>query len=252
MAKLHELLAAAKSITGQATHKRTELMATFDKRVHLFSKKLVTFKPVTEGIPDEIREQRDIQTSVKAELAWISKAIVKAIDAGFSIDVANTEATADIVLESGSTLATGIPATALLQLEHRIKELAELLKTVPTLDPAKGFKLDPDTGDGVYKAIEVNKVSTKKVEEFITVAAATKEHPAQVTKVTNDVKVGTILEQEWSSLITPSDKADLLDRCEDLLRAVVAARSRANDANVDQKVTKIGDMLLGYVLGSGS
>ena len=252
MAKLHELLAVAKSITGQATHKRTELMATFDKKRHLFSKKLITFKPIAEGAPDEIREQSDIQSTVRDELDWIKTAMVKAIDAGYAIDKANTEAVADIVLEDGTSLATGIPATALLQLEHRIKELAELLKVVPTLDPAKGFKLDPETGAGVYKAIDVHKVSTKKVEDFVTTVAATVQHPAQVVKVTKDEKVGTILEQEWSSLITPAEKADLLDRCENLLRSVTAARSRANDAQLEQSTNKIGDKLLSYVLGASS
>jgi hypothetical protein len=52
---------------------------------------------------------------------------------------------------------------------------------------------------------------------------------------------------EWSSLITPALKADLLERSEALFRAITQARSRANDIEVDAKSHKIGKVLLGYV-----
>jgi hypothetical protein len=93
----------------------------------------------------------------------------------------------------------------------------------------------------------VVKDSTKKVEEFVVVVQPTKEHPAQTAKVTKDIKAGTILEQEWSSLITPALKADLLTRAESLFRAVTQARSRANDSVVEVKTSKIASKLLGYV-----
>lgn len=247
MPKLHEILAVDASLKGQAQKTRLELQSTLEKKRHLFSQKLTVFTPVTEGGVSEIREQSDIQTTVKKEVSWISEIIEKAIDSSYSIDLANTTAKADIVLEDGSVLASGVPATALLQLEKRIKEVTEFVHSIPTLDPAKGFTLDPDTGDGIYKARDVVKDSTKKVEEFVVVVQPTKEHPAQTAKVTKDVKSGTIREQEWSSLITPALKADLITRAETLFRAVTQARSRANDSVVDVKTNKIGGKLLDYV-----
>lgn len=247
MSKLHELLATAGSLAGQAQATRTELMGTFNNKRVLFQQKLITFTPLEETGKVETREQSDIQSSVHDEIEWISKIMAKAIDAAYAIDIANTTAVADVTLEDSTTLLSGVPATALLQLEKRIKEVQELIKTIPTLDPAKGFKLDPATGQHVFAAREVLKDSTKKVEEFVVIVQPTKEHPAQTAKVTKDIKVGTIREQEWSSLITPAKKAELLERCEALYRAVTQARSRANETVIDQKEHKIAAKLLGYV-----
>lgn len=247
MAKMHELLAVDSSLKGQAQKMRLDLQATLEKKRHLFSKKLVTFTPATEGGQVETREQSDLQTTVKSEVAWLSKILVKAIDSAYAIDSANTTAKADIVLDGGTVLVKDVPATALLQLEKRLKEVSEFIHAIPTLDPAKGFAPDTDTGDGIFKARDVQKDSTKKVEEYIVVVQPTKEHPAQTAKVTKDLKSGTILEQEWSSLITPATKAELLTRAETLFRAVTQARSRANDVVVDTKVNKIGETLLDYV-----
>ena len=247
MAKLHEQLAVNSSLAGQAQKMRLDLQATFEKKRHLFSQKLTTFTPIAEGAKVETREQSDIQTTVKKEVAWLSEILVKAIDSAYAIDVANTEARADIVLEDGSIIASGVPATALLQLEKRLKEVSEFVHAIPTLDPAKGFSLDPDTGEGIYKARDIVKDSTKKVEEFVVVVQPTKEHPAQTAKVTKDIKAGDIREQEWSSLITPALKAELLTRSEILFRAVTQARSRANDTVVDTKAVKIAGKLLNYI-----
>ena len=247
MAKMHELLAVDSSLKGQAQKMRLDLQATLEKKRHLFSKKLVTFTPASEGGQVETREQSDLQTTVKKEVSWLTSILVKAIDSSYAIDSANTTAKANIELEDGTILAKDVPATALLQLEKRLKEVSEFIHAIPTLDPAKGFSEDTSTGDGIFKAREVLKDSTKKVEEYVVVVQPTKEHPAQTAKVTKDIKAGTILEQEWSSLITPSTKADLLTRAEILFRAVTQARSRANDTVVDTKAHKIGGDLLGYI-----
>jgi hypothetical protein len=247
MSKLHELLAVDANLKGQAQKCRTELQSTLEKKRHLFAQKLVTFTPLAEGAPAETREQSDIQTTVKKEVEWLSNIIKKAVDASYAIDIANTTAKADVVLEDGTTLLKDVPATALLQLEKRVKEISEFIHTIPTLDPAKGFEQDPDREAGIYKAREVLKSSTQKVQEPLTLSPATKEHPAQVQLVTKDVKVGTIQELEWSSLITPALKADLLERSEALFRAITQARSRANDIEVDAKANRIGKKLLDYV-----
>jgi hypothetical protein len=115
------------------------------------------------------------------------------------------------------------------------------------LDPAKGFKQDEHREPGIYKARETSKTRTKKTVRPMVLYEATKEHPAQVKEVTEDLPVGTILEQEWSSLITPATKADLLDRCDILVRAVRRARARANELEIDVKANKIGKKLLDFV-----
>jgi hypothetical protein len=246
--KLHELLAAEGTAKSQADKCRTELMATFEKKRHLFSEKLVTFTPNTEGAQSVTEEQSTLQSTVPSELKWIGDIWAKALDLAFSIDVGNQTAKADVTLDDGTVLLKDVPATALLQLEKRANEIHAFIQAIPTLDPAKGFKADPNREAGVYIAREDNKTRTKKVERHIVVVPPTEQHPAQVAKVTEDVPIGTIKTQEWSGMITPADKADMLNRAEELRRALKTARSRANDVKVEH--TKIGNTLFQYVFAN--
>lgn len=246
MAKLHELLAVESNLENQAAKCRTDLASTFEKKRHLFEEKLVTFTPAIEGAQPVKEAQSDIQTNVTKELKWLQGHLSKALDASYQVAEANTSARADVVLEDDkqTVLLTGVPATALLELEKRVAEIASLIAAVPTLDPAKGFSKDESRN--LYKAREVTKSRTRKEKKVFVKYEATKEHPAQTELLDQDVVIGSIQEQEWSGLITPAEKADLINRVEIVARAVRRARSRANDVEVNSKA-KIGDKLLGYV-----
>lgn len=247
MTKLHEILAVEGSLEKQAKKVMADLANTFEKKRHLFERKLVTFQPMEEGQPAVVEIQSSLQSKVVDELAWVSGHIVKSLDASYQVDCGNTVARANIVLEDGTILAKGVPATALLSLEKRIKEIADLLKTVPTLDPARGFKLDPDSGTSIYAASEIVKTRTKKTKKVIVMYEATKEHPAQVHLMDTDEPTGKLRELEWSSLLTPAEKAELINKAEMVERAIRQARSRANNVEVDGQV-KIGGDLLDYIL----
>ena len=250
MTKLHELLAVETNLENQANKVRTDLMNTFEKKRHLFEEKRILFNPVAENEPPVTESQSDLQSTVVKELDWIQPHLAKALDASFQVADANTRAVADVILddEKETVLLTGVPATALLELEKRMAELHAFVTAIPTLDPAKGFKLDANRGAGVYQAREVNKNRTKKTPKAFVKAEATKEHPAQVDVIHEDIVTGRIQEQEWSGLMTPSDKADLLAKTDMLARAVRRARSRANEVEVDTK-KRIGAALLKFVFG---
>lgn len=247
--KLHEILAVEGPLKSQADKTRGELAATFEKKRHHFAEKTVTFAPKAEGEPTVREEQLDLQTTVRGELKWITGIWSKALDAAYQIDLANTEARADVTLEDGTILFSALPATSLLQLEKRAEEIRELISTIPTLDPAKGFTLDAARGKHIYKARETQTTRTKKTMQALVLYEATKEHPAQVKEMSVDVPVGTLQIQEWSGLITTADKGDMLDRAEQVKRAIKAARSRANNVEVDTSKT-IGEKLLNYVFGA--
>lgn len=247
--RLHELLAAEGNLETQAIQTRTDLANTFDKKRHLFEEKRSTFQPNEEGQPAKTEAQSDIQSTVLKELAWLTPHLAKALDASFQVANTNTIAKADVILDDDkeTVLLKDIPATALLELEKRLSDwVLQLVKVVPTLDPAKGFVLDSQREAGIFKAREVQKSRTKKTTKVIVKYEATKEHPAQTELVSEDVAIGTISEQEWSGLITPAQKSEMLNRAEQLIRAVRKARSRANDAPVDT-TKKIGKTLLDYV-----
>lgn len=247
MSKLHELLAVDSSLKGQAGKTTADLKNTMEKKRHLFEQTLSTFYPDDVNKKSEIREQSEIQTTIVKEIEWLNNIVAKAIDIGYQIDHANTHAKANIVLEDGTVIAEKVPTTALLQLGHRIKEILDFIKQIPTLDPAKGYEPDTSLGDGTYKAREIVKIKTEKIEDYQVIVQATDKFPAQIVKVNKDIRIGEIREQAWSSLITPATKADLIARGEDLLRAVTKARSRANEQEIVVAEFKIGDKLLEYV-----
>lgn len=251
MPKMHELLATYEDQKGQATKTRTDLTSTFSNKSHLFRKKVVTFKSNQEGVVAVTESQSDIQTTLKKELEWVSGFLAKSMDVGYQIDIGNTQAKADLVVEDSSGKVTlevkNLPATSLLQLEKHLLQVRELALSIPTLDPAQGFELDKASEKGVWKAREVTKNRTKKVKKVLMLAPATDKHPAQVQPYDDDEVIGTLLEQEWSALTTPALKSEVLNRCDTLIQAVKKARSRANSIELDVTGSKIGKQLLDYV-----
>jgi hypothetical protein len=248
MGKLHELLAVEGSLKNQAEKTRADLLQTFEKKRHLFAEKVVTFTPNQEDAQIVTEEQLDLQSTVRKELAWISGIWAKALDVAYHVAEANTQARADVVLEDGDPLLKGVPATALLELEKRAMEMHALVQRIPTLDPAKSFIPAPERGKDIYKARDDVKTRTKKIQRPLVLSPATDKHPAQVNVISEDVPVGTITTQEWSSLLTPAEKSEMLDRAERLHRAIKAARARANAIDATSQA-QIGEKLLKFVFG---
>lgn len=228
MSKLHELLAVEGNLEQQADKVRGDLISTFEKKRHLFEEKRTVFQSNVEGEGAKVESQSDIQSTVEKELGWLGGIMAKSLDASYQVAEANTVARADVILDDdeGTVLLKGMPATALLELEKRIAEVHQLVSAAPTLDPAKGFVADGQRGEGIWKAREVVKDRTKKIQKVVVKYAATREHPAQTEMVGEDAVVGRIQEQEWSALITPAMKAEMIGRAESLVRAVRAARAR--------------------------
>jgi hypothetical protein len=247
--KLHEILAVESPLKAQADATRNDLKTTFDKKRHLFVEATKIFHPSAEGAPPRVEEQGSLQSTIRKELDWIRGIWSKALDGAYLIAEANTIARSDVILDDGTTILTNVPVTALLELEKRATEIQELVNAIPTLDPAKGFQLDPDRGKYVYRAREDVRQRTQKVQQALVLYEATKEHPAQVKEISVDIPIGEVRTHEWSGLITPAEKADMLDRAERLGRALKAARSRAN--NTDVKIgASVGNTILSFVFGT--
>ncbi len=246
--KLFEVLVVEGQLKTQAQVIRNDLRATFEKKRHLFEEKRKTFQPIDEGAGLVVEEQSDIQSTVMSELRWLANAWLKALDTSYQVAEGNTRARANIVLDDGTVLLEDVPATALLELEKRAAEIQEVVASVPTLDPAKGFRPDADKGKNIYRARDVTKSRTKKVQRHIVVVPPTTEHPAQVAVVNEDIVTGAIQEQEWSGLIMPAHKAQMLERTEELRRSIKAALHRANAVELDATVKPCGQKMFDYVI----
>lgn len=250
--KLHELLAVRGSVENQLVQTVGKLKETFEKKHQHFGEKKKVFESNQPDVSPETEEQSSLQTTVLDELKWSRKFVESAIDVGFQIDMANMKAVSDIVLEDGTVLAADVPAITLLELAKRLKTVQEFFAAIPTLDPVKGFELDTTfRKPGVYRSREIVRDRTKKIQKPLVLAPATEQHPAQVQLVGDDVVIGRTREVEWSGMITPAEKAGLLERVDEMLRAVKQAQARANasDANTSYKLgRRIMDVILGDVV----
>jgi len=247
MTKLHELLAVGGNVRAQALKCAADLKATFTGKHHLFTSRLSTLTYLDQTKAALTEEKVELTTTVPKELEWIGGFFKTMINVDGQINDANTKARADLKLDDGTVLAKDVPAIMLLELEKRLKLFQDVIAVAPTLDPAKGFAEDKATGKDIFKAREVTTESTVKEQVPLELAKATDKHPAQVQLVSKDIPIGTRLKQEWSSMITTARKAELLDRCETLIRVTKQARSRANDQAVDTE-NKIGAALIDFIL----
>ena len=133
-----------------------------------------------------------------------------AFDVSYLIDEANTVARADLVVD-GKVIAEQLPATFLLQLEKRLREVRLLFKDIPTFDPVRTWHPDA-TADktNVLRADPVVTLRKQRTRKYNVMYDATKEHPAQIDVVEVDEPMGEIRAYDWTGMISPGKKAALL------------------------------------------
>jgi len=242
MGKLHEVLAVEEDRKGQAKKILLEADKTFKNKQGHFEENIQVFKPLAEGAEDITEAHTPMVTTVEDKLEYVADVVAKYLDVAYQKENANTEAFADVVLDDGTVLLEKVPATALLGLERELKNIADVYSSIPTLEP--GFLWSSDETTGNYKTYS-RRDRTKKEIQFKTIAQATKEHPAQVAQISQDVVTGVIEHTKLSSKFTSSHKSELLDRLDELKRAVKKARMRAN--SVEVQTVKVGKKLFNYI-----
>ena len=235
MAELHELLAVTQSLEGEAKKILDEAANTFTKRTAHFTgqtRKLTMFD--ADRKDEGCTEHKELDTTVGDKLSYVSKSLIKALDANFQRESTNQsiEARANVEI-NGNAIIKDVPATALLMLESWITRVRGVAETIPTLEPGIKWERDATQGNGIYASeIPEESLKSEKIVKPVTLYEATKEHPAQVEKVVSNINVGKYITTKLSGMISPAEKSQLLGRIDGLLRAIKKARSRANKANV--------------------
>lgn len=250
MAKLHEILAVEGGLKGASEKVITETMTTFNKKPQHFMGFHKTYEPFDESEKDTTGEEEHHQlvTTVHDKLDHTFNVWGKFIDAVFQKEATNQKATADIILDDGTVIATELPATFLLGLESKLKEVRAMLDSAPTYEPGKSWKLDDGHGEHVYKSEHPEvKFRTRKEVRHKVLYEATDRHPAQIDKWDETVNVGRFIKNIWTGMISPAEKARMLERLDVLACAVKKARMRANEAEV--KVGFIADDLKRFIVG---
>jgi len=242
--KLCQILAVEKSVKSKTRDVLTKTYHIFQKP-DLFAGMSRKYRAKEDGVnvetfPEEYKKiQKDASVLLKQD---ISKALSDLFDVVATKDVANCDAKADVVV-GGQTLLPQVPVTFLLFLEKELVNLHTEVSKVPTLPATENWKWDSNQNCYVTSPTETYK--TKKTLKTLVKYAATEQHPAQTETYSEDVVTGTWSKIEFSSALPAEDQKNLLNKIEDLQRAVKFAREEANSREITQ--VKVGEKVFAYL-----
>lgn len=247
MGKLHELLAVEGDLEGVYKNILQETEIQFTKHPDRYFGQHQRVEFFEENAVPEADDHKELDDTVMSKIEYSAEHITRYLDAVLQKEATNQTASADIVVD-GVTIAKNVPATFLLGLETKLKNIRTIYENLPTLQPGIKWELDPTQGKGVYKmSYPEEKFRTKKVMKNHVLSEATKEHPAQVQVYSEDEKIARVVTNKWCGMITPAEKSALLGRFDNLLRAVKKARQKANSVDVVDRT--IGKELFSYING---
>jgi hypothetical protein len=249
MGKLHEVLAVSSDLETVASKVLEEGVDTFKKRTDHFLgnlKRLEMFDEARKVEEAAFNESKEIVTTVQDKLNYVSANLIKFLDVVAQKETANQDAKADVVLEDGTKILEGVPATLLLALESKLAKFRALYEAIPTLQPGVKWIPEPDKGEGVYRADQDEiRHKTEKVVMHKVLYDATDKHPAQIKEWSEDRPIGQFVNVKWSGMITPARKSVMLSRIDELIKSVKKARTRANEQEV--KSVDVGKRLFNYI-----
>lgn len=247
MGHLHQVIAVEQDHRKTTNKVLSETLDVF-KRPTVFQGFVKTEKPVREGAAVPPPEHKKCDYTVGQKLHFLMDHFNKYMDTTYQKEIGNQEAKADVVLPDGTTLAKDLPVSFLLTLETRFTELREVFSNTPTLPVGVHYERAEDMGKGFWitKYPTVTE-RTEKIVEPLVLYPADEHHPAQVDKITKDVKISEISTEYISGMITSREKADMLGRMDDLITAVKKARHTAN--TIKTPSDKIADVFSDYILG---
>jgi len=247
--KLHQTIAVDGELKGTYDKILGECQKTFKERSAHYQGHAKTYISTLEGDQDipanDIKEPTD---TVPSKLKYIQGAVVKHLDAIYQKELANTEAKADLIVEledgTNQVIEEKVPATVLLNLETKLKEIRGIYDSAPTYDPERRWK--KLVGDeGIYVTDPVETIRARKVEEVLLLIAPTQFHPGQAKTTMVDKNVGKWQTVHKSGALSPLEKSQLLRNLDILIQATKKARQRANDQEV--KPVKIGQKLFNFI-----
>lgn len=240
--KLCQVLAIDSGIRNKSKSELTTLHRAAEKS-ELYAGLNRTYRPRDEEgekFPDE-RQHASLKS--KEVLAKLQDIMSEALDIELTKDVGNCSAKADIVVD-GETVLKDVPVSYLLFLEKQLDDVFTFVNKMPILDPSEIWTFDP--GQNLYRSEPVETTKTKKRMTPVVLYEATKEHPAQVKEVTEDIVVGSWSATKFSGALTADRKELLVSRIQKLQKAVKFAREEANSIEVTKK--SASSALFGFIL----
>lgn len=256
--KLHEILAVEADRAGVAKKVMEEGINTFKGKADHFTGNIKTL-----NMFDDVRQENEggevsrseVVDTVMSKLSYVLGPVSKYYDVVLNKELTNQKATADLIV-NGVTIGEGLPATFLLGLETKLKEIRKVVEVIPTLQPGIIWEEDPATKEGVLrrKHPEETMKSEKEIKHQVLVPPTFPKEgeggvslPAQIESYADTKNVGKYTTESWSSMVSVHEKSEILGRVDSLIRATKKARQRANDIEIETK--KVGENIAKFILG---
>jgi hypothetical protein len=243
--KLNQVLAIEKQTKNNAHKQVTDVYQQLQK-AQLTQGLSRVYSPVDDDGERFPAEGQQVQLRVSDALSDVARLLSPLFDVTLRRDSANCFAKADVVVD-GQTILTQAPATYLLWLEKQLVDIHTVVCALPTLSADTTWTFDE--GQACFRSAEVERAKTKKIPKPFVKAEATKEHPAQVEVVHEDVVTGYWKQVAFSGAVSRTRAQELRGRVERLLAAVKCAREQANA--VDAPETVAGEPVFGYLFSVG-
>lgn len=244
--ELHEIIAVENDRREAAKIAAVNLKSTFEKE-KLFKGLTKSYQIFDENKQHLKRptERQIVATTVQKELDYFIGKLAPFYNLSISKDATNATAKADIIL-NGEVFATDVPATALLTLEKELNKLVTVIQSIKVRDNSVNWIPAPEEGVGIFK----NSDSTKRFLQETTMDYQAIDVGEKFKKEIKEVKlvkdVGSSEQVDFTSMLSTVEKADMLDRLNELCIAVKKARQVANRAEI-VPVHSVGENLLNYV-----
>ena len=177
-------------------------------------------------LPPESKKVQNIANNIFQNA---SKIWTKLFDTVAMQDIANCTAKADVVVGE-QVIFTQAPVTFLLFLEKQLTAVRTFITNLPVLEPHHDWIYDGTKG--FYKTPPTQQNRTKKIQTPLVAYEATKEHPAQIQLISEDVNVGTWETVHFSGKIPADTKKCYLAKVQLLIEAVKIAREEANSLEI--------------------
>lgn len=240
--KLNQIIALRPDVSSRAERVETDLYHRIQVADSLFGI-TKTYEPKNDGADVYAGESKIVETKADQVASTFGVAMERLLDLTLTLETANTEAKADVVVD-GVVLVKDAPVTYLLFLEKHMIRARAFINKLPTLDPSKEWKWDADLGVHRWsEPVKANKV--KKVPAAQVLYEATKEHPAQVKPYEDTILEGWWTTTGFSGALPASRKAQLIQRVDALSEAITFAREQANQGEVTDR--KVGAAISGYL-----
>lgn len=247
MGKLHAVNALVSGKKSETEKQVSEIYKIVQKE-NLFDGLHRSYRPNDEENGEKLPpETQRIQHTCKSLISQARERWTELWDLVATQDEGNTGARADVVVD-GKAVLHQVPVTTLLFLDKQVNDLESFVSKLPTPDPSEEWEFNDKIGFLSTKPAKTQR--TKKVVDYKVIVPATKEHPAQVAQVAEDVITGYWEKILYTGRVTAKEKATWLAKLRQLKDAIKVARETANLAEV--KPARVANPLFEFVFGASS